>query len=128
MQYVDCCPWVMFIHKPIREGCVPLPLGLATYCTLTDCSGGLKGGGRRCEIRHAGRVLSMDEAGLRIKTDVGWPRVIHVTLVVVHSCNEIFTDDCASTATPVSGSSTKFGITVKPPISTRSLDLVGHRG
>ena len=59
MQYVDCCPWAMFTHKLISttgEGSVPLPLGLATYCTLANSFGGLKGRGRRCEIRHARRV------------------------------------------------------------------------
>jgi hypothetical protein len=58
MQYAGCCSWVMFTYKSIitvGEGCAPLPLGIAMYCTLADSFGRYsKGGGRRCEIRHAG--------------------------------------------------------------------------
>lgn len=35
---------------------VPLSLGLATYRTWSECFGGLKGRGRRYEIRHFGGV------------------------------------------------------------------------
>ena len=54
-------------HK--GEESVPLPLGvlgLVTGCTLTDSFGGLKSG-RKCGIRHAGRV-----SGMWLKTDIGW--------------------------------------------------------
>ena len=55
MCHVDWCPWAIFTHNVIntREGNVPLLLGLVTYLTLAISSGGLKGRGRRREIRHA---------------------------------------------------------------------------
>ena len=50
MKYVDCypCQWTMSNHKPtsITGGrSVPLLLGLAAYCTLTDPFSGLTAGG-----------------------------------------------------------------------------------
>ena len=42
----------MATHRPIS---IPL-LALAIYCTLADSFGGLKGRGRRREIRHHRRV------------------------------------------------------------------------
>ena len=56
----------MFIDKLISttERSVPPGLGLATYCTWSNCFGGWKGRGDGCEIRHDGRViriLGMDE-------------------------------------------------------------------
>ena len=67
MQYVDCYLWAMFIHRltsATGEGSVPLQLGPATYCTLADSFGGLKGRGRRCKMRHVGRIsIGMDEDG-----------------------------------------------------------------
>jgi hypothetical protein len=82
MQLVDCCPWAMFIHNSLcvtRGRGVPLPLGLAAYCTLINHSGGLEGrGSRRCEIRHAGRssIEYWLKMWFRTDVDVGWPRVI----------------------------------------------------
>jgi len=53
MQYVD---WPRFTHRSISligKGSIPLPLGLATYFTLTNSFSGLKGRGWMREIRHA---------------------------------------------------------------------------
>jgi hypothetical protein len=52
------CLLTYFTHiflRIIRQGSVPLLLGLVTYCTLVYAFGGLERG-RRCEIRHGRRV------------------------------------------------------------------------
>jgi hypothetical protein len=64
---------------------VPLLLGLAAYCTLADSFRRLKRRGRRCEMRHAGRVSVEYFSTLSIDADdvvedkrrhVGLPRVL----------------------------------------------------
>lgn len=49
----------MFTRKLIstagEEG-VPLSTGLATHCSLADSFGGRDRRGRRCVVRHAGKV------------------------------------------------------------------------
>jgi hypothetical protein len=52
--------WAMFkfTHKEFitREGNALLPLGVVKFCAFANYSGDLKGRGRRCEKRHAGKV------------------------------------------------------------------------
>lgn len=80
-----CCQWNMFNDKPIRitvERSVPLPLGLATFCTLVDTFGRLKETCEKCETTHDARSQeSMYRTRLWLKTNVSWPRVVpHVPL------------------------------------------------
>ena len=68
----------MHIHEPIRitgERSVPLLTGFAIFCTLVNSFSGLKGRGRKREIRHVRRVsVARDE----VQDRRGWPRVLLV--------------------------------------------------
>lgn len=115
---MGCCPRAKLItNKHNRRGSVPLRLRLADCCTLADAFGRLKGRGRRCELRHAGRVVSASidtvkrdcnpravDARTNILVIITYHFKMHLTIYRRMPCSVSPARPCASRVPHVGGS------------------------